>query len=98
MSTLNDNSDYKDIILYEDTDLVFLVTKYLDSPKSLDHGDYVFFIKVRDNICSSAWKFFTSELEAIEYGNNHIKQYLGEGVLQKELARVNPNIPLKERV
>ena len=75
----NNYSDYKDIILYEDTDLVFLITKYLDSPEYLESGDYVFFIKVKNNICSSAWKFFTSELEAIEYGNNHIKQYK-EGV------------------
>ena len=67
--------EYKDIILYEDKELVFLITKYLDSPEYLESGDYVFFIKVKDNICSSAWKFFTSELEAIRFGEDHILNY-----------------------
>ena len=67
--------EYKDIILYEDKELVFLITKYLDSPEYLESGDYVFFIKVKNNICSSAWKFFTSELEAIRFGEDHILKY-----------------------
>jgi len=70
--------EYKDIILYEDTELVFLITKYLGSPEYLESGDYVFFIKVKNNICSSAWKFFDSELEARVYGKAHVLNYRSE--------------------
>jgi len=64
------DNDQDALILFEDEQFRFLVCKHEEK--------YCFFIKVKKNILSSAWKFFDSELEARVYGKAHVLNYRSE--------------------
>jgi len=61
------NNDQDDLILFEDDKLRFVICQYDKS--------HIFFIRVKSNPLSSAWKTFDTELEAIRYAENHILNY-----------------------
>ena len=62
----------KDLILFEDEQFRFLICKYEEK--------FVYFLKVKKNFLSSAWKFFDTELDAIRFAEDHIIKYQESGV------------------
>jgi len=64
----------KETILHEDYEYRFLITTHEGSTE----GKHVFFQKVLANPIASGWKYFQTEKEAFQFGNDFVNQYLNQ--------------------
>ena len=62
----------KETIIFENSAYRFLITTHEQSTE----GKYVFFQKVLSNPLASGWKYFQTEKEAFEFGEDFTKKFL----------------------